>query len=205
MTRDAELMSVAVREVGAEEGHHMRGDIVRCLLWQTVAGLKNKLSPAQWLNGGWPELEAFVEALCGGGMHPALSDWELQKAAGGRPAPSAREMYARRMVVAMCVGLERAGLNKRKARRYAAEQLIHAAVFEAPPSHHTIEHWQRDYGALGRDDELLVATAFATAAGIPDRIAIQFVGLGHLAMNPTARTVGRAQQGWDYPARFGTT
>jgi hypothetical protein len=80
------VQRIVARKIDTEEAHHLRSDIVRCLLQQTVVSLKSKLGPAQWLNGGWTELEGFVEALCTGGTHPALVDWQMQKAAGGRPA-----------------------------------------------------------------------------------------------------------------------
>ena len=38
-------------------------------------------------------------------------------------------------------------------------------------------------------DELLVATGYAAAGGRPDRLAIYFVGLCHLALNPTVAVI----------------
>jgi hypothetical protein len=175
------------REISREEANQTRAEIVRHLLQQTVAGLKAKLDPAAWVNAGWPELEAFVEALCSGGMHPALWEWEAAK--GGHPAPSSRERYARHLVVLLCKALERAKLNKRAARKFAAQELAAARVFDSAPSHRTIEYWQAEEPELTHGDEMLIATGFAVAGGQPQRLAIYFVGLCHLTLNPTAAVV----------------
>jgi hypothetical protein len=56
-----------------------------------VTDLKARLDPASFLNCGWNELEAFVDALLGGSMHPGLIEWETTKDGAGRPLPSTRE------------------------------------------------------------------------------------------------------------------
>lgn len=172
------------REIGREEADKTRAEIVRHLLRQTVAGLKAELDPAAWVNAGWAEMEAFTEALCSGGMHPALLEWEAAK--GGHPAPLTRERYARHLVVLLCEGLERAKLNKRAARKFAAGELATARVFDSAPSHRTIEYWQEQEPELTHGDEMLIATGFASSNGDPQRLAIYFIGLCHLTLNPTA-------------------
>jgi hypothetical protein len=77
-----------IRKVDVVEANKTSADIVRLLLRQTVNGLKAELDPVAWINAGWVELEAFTDALCGGGMHPALAEWESARAKGGRPAPA---------------------------------------------------------------------------------------------------------------------
>jgi hypothetical protein len=75
---------VAVRQLGKEEADATRTQIVHYLLRRVVTDLKARLDPASFLNCGWNELEAFVDALLGGGMHPALIEWETTKDGAGR-------------------------------------------------------------------------------------------------------------------------
>jgi hypothetical protein len=194
----------AVLKVEGAEADRLRSNIVIALLTEIAARLKNELDPAAWLNGGWPELEAFTEALRSGGVHPALLAWQQTKDAAGRPAPLQREIYARRLAVLLCVALERAGLNKRAARRFAARQLEDAGVFAKPPTHRAIEHWQQSEPTLTPDRELLVATGFATAGGDPRRLAMYFIGLANLALNPTAIAVREesSREGAGYIGNF---
>jgi len=189
-----------VRKLDGVEADKTRADVVRLLLRRMIDGLKAKLDPASWVNGGWAELEAFTEALCGDGIHPALQECATK---GGRPAPLSRERYARRLVVLLCESLERAGLSKRAAREFAAQELAAAGVFESAPSCRTIEYWQQNEPVLAPGDELLVATGFAATGGEPAKLAIYFVGLCHLALNPTAVAVreGSGKRG-DYLANF---
>ena len=86
----------AVRKIERAEADRLRSRIAITLLTEIIARMKNELDPAAWLNGGWPELEAFAGAVCHGGMHPALLDWQQAKDTGGRPAPcAARDLCAR--------------------------------------------------------------------------------------------------------------
>jgi hypothetical protein len=193
---------VIVRQLDRDEADHMRAEIVRLLLSQTIAGLRHELDPAAWANGGWNELAAFVDALCGTGAHPALTEWAATQAKAGRPAPSNRESYARRLVVLMCAALERAGLNRRNARRFAVAELAGAGLFVGI-SAKTIERWQ-EKAPLGPDEELLTATGFATAGGEPRRLGLYFIGLIHLTLNPTATIVDEesARKTRDYIGHF---
>jgi hypothetical protein len=115
---------IIVRPLDKGSGDKMRTNIVRFLLAQIVAGMKPKLDLISWINAGWVELEDFSTALNGGGQHPALAAWEVDKGTAGRPTPSVRELYARRVVALMCTALERAGLNKKAARQFAAAKLV---------------------------------------------------------------------------------
>jgi hypothetical protein len=43
------------------------------------------------------------------------------------------------MAILFCIALERGGLNRHAARKFAARELEHAGVFATAPSHRTIE------------------------------------------------------------------
>jgi hypothetical protein len=197
--------AIAVRSVDSDEAHALRADTVRLVLREHVRGLKENLDPARWLNSGWAEVESFVEALCSGGMHPALIDWEADKDRAGHPAPSSRELYVRRLAVLMAIGLNRIGLSGRNARRFAADELARAGVFDSAPTAKRIEHWQaRYFPALDTGAELLLATGIATAGRDPHKLALYFIGLSHVATNPTAVVVkpGLSPKGVGYLGKF---
>jgi hypothetical protein len=161
---------VMVRPVSEAEDDRLRAEIVGLLLRQHIAGLKAQLDQVSWQNGGYAELEAFIEALLGGGGHPLLSKWTETRARSGRPAPSSRESYARRVAVLMCEALRRAGLSRRAARRFAAKELGRGGI---DVSAKIIEHWaERDYPLptpLAPSDELFVSTGLATSSGAVSR------------------------------------
>jgi hypothetical protein len=197
--------AVVVRCIEPDERHTLRADVVRLVLREHLRGLKEKLSAESWLNGGWSEVESFVEALCSGGAHPALTQWEADKAAAGHPAPSSREHYARRLAILLAVGLNRIGLSSRSARRFAADSLARAGVFESAPTAKGIEHWQaRYFPALDTSAELLLATGIATAGRDPHKLALFFIGLAHVAANPTPTVVrsGVSPEGGGYLGKF---
>jgi hypothetical protein len=77
---------VAVRQLGKEEADATRTQIVHYLLRRVVTDLKARLDPASFLNCGWNELEAFVDALLGGGIHHLRA---ALPARGAYPAPFA--------------------------------------------------------------------------------------------------------------------
>jgi hypothetical protein len=187
--------TVMVRKVDKDDSEMTRAKIVEQFLWWVVIGLKKHTDAATWLNMGGPQVEAFIEALSTGGTHPFLRTWEERKAMAGRPPPPEHELRARRLVVLMCMALERAGLNKRAARRFAAKELAHSGVFANAPSHKTIEHWQERQPPLTPADEQLVATGIA-CCGLKEhrRLAIYFIGLAHFAHNPTAVVVREAAE-----------
>ena len=182
-------MAFAVRKVDAAESDRIRTEIVRLILQQMVSGLRARLDPVAWVSAGYIELESFVHALCNGEMHPALAAWEADKAPPGRRAPSTREFYARRVAVLLCEALERAGYSPGAARKFAATEIGAAGVFDRRISDRVLERWQAQERPLMPGDELLVATGFAAAGGQPARIAIYFIGLCHLAMNPTVAAI----------------
>jgi hypothetical protein len=180
---------IAVRPLDKEAADAMRIDIVRTLLENIVSGLKSQISWIDWLNCGYVELEDLVMALSNGSRHPALLAWESSKNIAGHPAPSARELYARRAVTLLCTALERAEMSKQEACEFAASKLD--GIFDRAPSERTIRYWQAQQPEPTRAEELLMAGGFAASGGDPDRLAIYFVALCHLALNPSAVAVAK--------------
>jgi hypothetical protein len=182
---------VAVRKISKADSDKTSAEIVRFVLREHLHGLKEKLDPATWVNSGWAEVEAFVEALSNGGMHPALVEWEDAKNKKGHPAPSMREIYARRVVVLMVTALRRTCFrSKAAARQFATNELQRCGVFEEAPSAKTLEYWEEEFRTLGPGEELLLSAGIAAAgAGKPQQLALFFVALCHLALNPTAMII----------------
>jgi hypothetical protein len=186
------------RKLNGAEADKTRAEIVRFLSRQIIDGLKAKLDPASWVNAGWSEFEAYVDALCNGGTHPALAEWMTDRANGGRPAPLIRETYGRRLAVLFCESLVRAGMNRRAAQHYAVEELATTGLF-GTITPRVIRFWAEKILPLSPEDELLVATGFTTAGGQPQKLALFFICLCHLALNPTAVAVREGcQESGDY-------
>jgi hypothetical protein len=149
---------------------------------------------ATWCKEGGLEAEDLLDAIDSGRPHPWLRSWEERKAteAANRPAPSRRELHARRLVVLLCIALERAGLGKRQARQQVSRLLAsEAGLFAQPPSDHALERWQRAGPALTPEDECVIANAMAK--GGPREIKAYLVGLIHFALNPFAKIVLEAR------------
>ena len=132
-----------------------------------------------------------MEALCNFSIHSALTEWEDGKNKAGRPAPSTREIYARRIVVLMVIALRRTCFrSKEKARQFAAQELQRCGVFEQAPSVKSLEYWEEQLQTPGPGEELLISAGIAAAgAGKPQQLALYFVALCHLAISPTAVAV----------------
>jgi hypothetical protein len=181
---------IAVRQLAPGEADRVRAEIVRKLLCEMICAFKANLGPEAWLNGGWHELADFVDQLCNGRPHPALEEWAEAKRSGGHPVISARERQVRRYAVLLAEALRRIGLPKGRALRAAADALTRTHAFDRDVSASTIRHWrQRDCATLFPEDEQIIATGIATAGLNPSRLAIYFVGLCHLAHNPSAVVV----------------
>jgi hypothetical protein len=169
-----------------------RGLRAASCFWQMLAAAKEQVGGAEnWYGLGLAEAEAALEAWQNGTPHGFFLTWEERRATVGanRPAPLAHEREARRLVCLMCTALERTGLNRRGARKFAAKELERAGVFAGSPSHRTLEYWQADL-TVTPSDELVLATAIATAGlGHPERLAKYFIGLAHLVFNPAAVVV----------------
>src|SRR5262245_22917245 len=161
-------------------------------LCRMLAAAKAQLGAVDWYALGLAEAEAALEAWQTGGQHGFFDIWERRRGEMGRnrPAPSATELRARRMVILFCIALERGGLNRRAARKFAARELERTNVFATTPSPRAIEHWQADQPPPTPAEEQLLATAIASC-GVdqPHHLARYFVGLAHLVHNPAAKVV----------------
>jgi hypothetical protein len=119
-----------------------RGLRAAACFWQMLAAAKAQLGAVDWYALGLAEAEAALAAWESGGQHGFFRVWQERKAivGGNRPPPSAHELRARRMVILFCVVLERGGLNRRAARKFAARELERAGVFAAAvaPDHRAL-------------------------------------------------------------------
>ena len=168
--------------------------LARKCLWELLAAAKLQVDVARWCKEGGLEAEDLLDAIDIGRPHPLLRSWEERKAtvAANRPAPSQRELHARRLVVLLCIALERAGLGKRKARQQVSRLLApQSGLFAQPPSDHALERWQRAGPALTPEDQCVIANAMAK--GGPPEIKAYFVRLLHFALNPFAKIVLEAR------------
>jgi hypothetical protein len=181
-------------KVAWEDIQEARALLARKFLWELLAAAKQRVDVATWCKEGGLEAEDLLDAIDSGRPHPWLRSWEERKAteAANRPAPSRRELHARRLVVLLCIALERAGLDKQQARKQVSWLLAsQPGLFSHPPSDHALEHWQRAETALTPEDECVIANAMAK--GGPREIKAYFVGLLHFALNPFAKIVLEAQ------------
>jgi hypothetical protein len=181
-------------KVAREDIHEARAILACKFLWQLLAAAKRQVDVATWCKEGGLEAEDLLDAVDSGRPHPLLRSWEESKAtvAANRPAPSRRELHARRLSVLLCTALERAGLDKQQARQQVSRLLAsQSGLFAQPPSKHALERWQRAGPALTPEDECVIANAMAK--GGPCEIKAYFVGLIHFALNPLAKIVHDAR------------
>ena len=163
-------------------------------LWELLATAKTQVDVATWCKEGGLEAEDLLDAIESARPHPLLRSWEERKAtvAANRPAPSRRELHARRLAVLLCTALERAGLGKQQAREQVSRLLeFQPGLFAHPPSKHALKRWQGAGPALMPEDECVIANAMAK--GGPREIKAYFVGLLHFALNPLAKIVHDAR------------
>ena len=155
-------------KVAREDIQEARALLARKCLWESLAAAKTQVDDATWCKEGGLEAEDLLDAIDSGRPHPLLRSWEERKAtvAANRPAPSRRELHARRLSVLLCTALERAGLDKQQARKQVSRLLAsQPGLFSHPPSDHALERWQRAETALTPADECVIANA--TAKGGP--------------------------------------
>jgi hypothetical protein len=170
------------------------------LLW-TLLEQARKLDEITWRELGGFDAQDLLDALEMGKDHPVLKKWRALKAgaAANRPAPSASELGARRLVVLAAVALKRAGLGKQAARERLADALARnskqigfpaaspAASPEAiqPASPGAIRHWQRDLEPpLSPQDEAVIETALKRCGNDPGQLIRHFLGLVEYARKP---------------------
>ena len=180
------------RKFDKEQGDEVRGLRAAECFRRLLTAARAELDDVNWRHLGLNEAEAALEAWSSGGRHGFFETWERRRGEFGRnrPAPGLTELRARRIVVLMCVALERAGgFSRRQARKFAAKELASKGVFERAPSHRAIEHWQLEQSArLTPQEEQFVATGIASCgARQPHRLAMYFIGLAHLVSNPAPR------------------
>ena len=135
----------------------------KCLRELVVAAEK-RTDPATWALSGGHEAEDFLECIENGRWHPLLRLWNERKAtvAANRPAPTMRDLIARRFIIILCAALERTGLRKGEARKFAAEAVaVQGNAFPDLLSAETIHRWQRNQPPLTAVDERWITTASA--------------------------------------------
>ena len=150
---------------------------------------REQIDYAQGYAHGLGEAEAVLQAWERGTQHPFFRIWQERQATQKRPGPTATELEARRMVMLMCVALERVGFSKvqRKLHKFAAGALRGTSLFARPPTHRTIEHWAEEPLRLNPLDEQLLAACIAVCGrGAADKIALFFISLAHLVHDPAA-------------------
>jgi hypothetical protein len=147
-------------KVAREDIEKARALLARKFLWELLVAAKQQVDVATWCKEGGLEAEDLLDAVDSGRPHPLLLSWEESKStvAANRPAPSRRELHARRLSVLLCTALERAGLDKQQARQQVSRLLAsQSGLFAQPPSKHTLERWQRAGPALTPEDECVIA------------------------------------------------
>jgi hypothetical protein len=172
----------------SEDEEEVRGLRAGAFLWTLLEAAKAQLDPATWFAKGGAEAEAVLVAWDDGGRHPFFTIWEQRKGseAANRPAPAPYEVLARRHVIRMVKALQDAGFKKPgAARKFAAQELTKAKVFQRPTTAKMIENWQGRQPELEPEDKLVIAQAL-TAHGLGNfkAIARHFIGLCELARNP---------------------
>jgi hypothetical protein len=135
------ILIIPGKVAGKDDLERARGLRAAACFRQMLAAAKAQLDAVNWYALGLAEAEAALEAWQTGGQHGFFDIWEQRRGEMGRnrPAPSSTELRARRMAILFCIALERGGLNRHAARKFAARELEHAGVFATAPSHRTIE------------------------------------------------------------------
>src|SRR5262249_27407906 len=112
-------------KVAREDIDEARALLARKCLWELVAAAKQQVDVATWCKEGGLEAEDLLDAMDSGRPTPLRRSWEERKAtvAANRRSPSRRGLHARRLVVLLCIALERAGSGKRQARQQVSRLL----------------------------------------------------------------------------------
>jgi hypothetical protein len=182
---------VVPRRLTKTERDQGRTVLARKALWDLLAAARTQVDSVTWIKEGCVDAEEFLECLDDGRWHPLLEQWHKRKAtvAANRPAPTAREKHARRLMVLAVIAVERVtSVSKQEARKMVAAAA--ADVFESAPTERTIEHWRKDQPSPTQPDERVMANAIACSKlsepdGIKHLIGY-FIGLAHAVMTPGA-------------------
>ena len=105
---------------------------------------REQIDFAQGYAHGLGEAEAVLQAW-EHGTASVLPDMATASGHPKRPGPTATELEARRMVLLMCVALERVGFSKvqRKLHKFAAGALRGTSLFAQSPTHRAIDIGRR--------------------------------------------------------------
>jgi hypothetical protein len=171
-----------------DEANDARRRVLEAFLLATSTAFQQTDLAAK-VNNGVLEFESFVDALLGGGSHPALDAWLARRK--GTTAANIGTLRARRLIMLMAIALERSGMNGVEARRMAAQETTRAGIFPGETiSAKALEHWLERMPDLAPADEQLIANAIANGGTAEKhRIALYFVGLAHFAHNPSVVVV----------------
>jgi hypothetical protein len=182
-----------VRALSKEDRDEIRRLSVMHFLWNVLNHFRENTDPAGWLQHGL-NVEEFLECLESGRPHPVLDAWEKLKSgpAANRPAPSSRELGARRFAVLACEALDRRNVGPDQARRLVAKELARAKVFanspsKNAPSANAIHHWQKAQPPLTAADETVIANAQRAAGASDSDLVKYFVGLIGITRDPAPR------------------
>ena len=184
------IVAVPKKQSTREQSLFKRAERAELCLGWLLSMAKAQIDPATRLNLGFPEAEAFLEALANGRQHP-LSKLHQKRARKqcGKPSAPLNEQYARRYIIQGCFALEKAGLSKTKARERMIKGLKNPPLFPETPSADMLENWQRRMMPLTPADQAFVADGLDRCGANLDAIADHFIGRAHSILNPDACAV----------------
>src|SRR5262245_9997787 len=163
LVRGNKAISITTPTTG-EQIEKARAELAAKCLRELVVAAEKRTDPATWALSGGHEAEDFLECIENGRWHPLLRIWNERNAtvAANRPAPTMLDLIARRFIIILCAALERTGLRKGEARKFAAEAVaVQGNAFPDLPSAETIHRWQRNQPPLTAVDERWITTASA--------------------------------------------
>jgi hypothetical protein len=138
---------------------------------QLVVTARSQADIVMWQRVGGLEAEDFLHAVERGLPHPLLAEWQRRKTENRRPGPNLRERHFRRLAVLMSVTLQRAGLDKKKARTRVSQAL--GGLIEIG-SHRTMERWELQL-ELTPEDEGVINAALQHCGSNHEAIVQRFV------------------------------
>jgi hypothetical protein len=184
--RGDEAITITTPTTG-EQIEKARAELAAKCLRGLLDAAEERTEPVAWALSGGHEAKDFLECIESGCWHPLLRLWNERKAtvAAHRPAPTMRDLIARRFVIILCAALERTGLGKGEARKFAAEAVAaQGNAFPDAASAGAIHRWQRNQPPLTAVDEGWITTAFSLCGNDRERLAQYFTGIIHLRTSP---------------------
>jgi hypothetical protein len=187
----SKTVAIIPSTVTKEDAELLRAQRVAACFWQLLAAARSQIDGVNWHQLGLHEAEAAMQAWERGEQHAFFRTWEARKATVGanRPAPTAVELEARRWVLLMCRALERTGLGRKEAREFAAKELQRIDLYSRPLTARMIERWdgQQPLKLTPKDEQVLATGIAVCGRGAPHKLALYFVGLLHLVLDPAVR------------------